>query len=218
MAKVKVLIADEQSLFREGICALLNTCRDIEIVGQATNGEEAVKMVRQQTPDVVLTDMTMRTINGAEVIQQIRTEKSNVKVLLVSQNEDSQHILRGLKAGSHGYIPKSATSSELVSAITTLHNGDFFLPPLVANVLLHEYLRFGRTANNAPHDKLTAREREVIQLLYEGLKCREIATQLHIAIGTVEGYTAKIMRKLDVHNRTELIKYAISKHLINLED
>ncbi len=205
-------------MFREGVCALLKIYQDIEIVGQATNGEEAIEMARQQMPDVVLTHMAMPIIDGTEVIRQIRRENSDVKVLIVSQHEDKQHVLRGLKAGSNGYIPKSAIPSELVSAILAVHRGDCFLYPSVARTIVNDYTqRIRQTASNDPYDKLTDREKEVLQLLAEGLKCREVAMQLHIAVKTVQGHTANIMRKLGIHNRTGLIKYAIRKHLVEME-
>ena len=217
MAKVRVLVADEPGLFREGICALLKICPDIEIVGQATSGEEAIEMARQQTPDVILTNMTMSIMNVTEVIKQIRRENSYFKVLLLSQHVDRQHILGGLKAGSNGCIPKSATASELISAILTLHEGDYFLYPSVAKMLMHEYLLMKQTTSRDPLDRLTAREKEVLQLLAEGLKCREVAARLHIAVRTVQGYRANIMRKCDIHTRTGLIKYAIRKQLVSIE-
>lgn len=217
MDKVKVLVADGQTLFREGVCTLLKTCEDIEIIGEATNGREIIEKVRQQAPNVVLMDMTMPIMDGTEVIRQIRRENSDVKVLLVSQHEDRQHILRGLKAGSNGYIPRSATPSELVSTILTLHSEGCFLYPSVAKTLVEEYRRMAQTASHDPYDRLTDREREVLKLIAEGHTSLEIAETLDIAVKTVLGHRASIMTKLSIHNWTELIKHAIRKHLINLE-
>ena len=217
MAKVKVLVADERSLFLESVCVLLNDCESIDLVGKATNGKEIVEKVREQAPNVVLMDMTMPIMDGTEVIRQIHGENSDVKVLLVSQHEDRQHILRGLKAGSNGYIPRSATLSELVSAILTLHTEGCFLYPSVAKTLVEEYRRMAQTASHDPYDRLIDREREVLKLIAEGHTSLEIAETLDIAVKTVLGHRASIMTKLSIHNWTELIKYAIRKHLINLE-
>ena len=127
MVKVRVLIADKESLFCEGVCALLKTREDIEVVGEASNGRETVERVRQQVPDIVLMNITMPVIDGAEVIHQIHKENSNIKVLLVSQYEDEERVLSGLKAGASGYIPKRATASDLVSAILAIYRGGYFL-------------------------------------------------------------------------------------------
>lgn len=141
MVKVRVLVADEHILFCAGVCALLETRADMEVVGEATNGKEAIEMVREQAPDVVLLNIVMPIMDGAEVTHQIRKEKSNIKVLLVSQYEDRDSILSGLKAGANGYIPKRATASELVSAILTVYRGGCFLYPSVAKTMVDDYFQ-----------------------------------------------------------------------------
>ncbi len=219
MAKVRVLVADEQNLFCAGVCALLKSRKDIEMVGEATNGKETIKMAREQTPDVVLVNIVMPIMDGAEVTRQIRKENSNIKVLLVSQYEDRDRILSGLKAGANGYIPKRATASDLVSAILAVYRGGCFLYPSVAKTILDDYIqRIRQPGSFDPYDRLTHREKEVLKLLAEGRKSVEIANLLNMAVKTALGHRTNIMKKLGIHNRTELVKCAIRKHLINLED
>ena len=219
MDKVRVLVADEETLFREGVCALLKTYKDIEIVGEATNGKEAIEMVREQNPDVVLVNIAMPILDGAEVTHRIRKENSDIKVLLLTQYEDRDRILRGLKAGADGYIPKRAATSDLVSAIQAVYRGGYFLYPSVAKTMVNDYLQLIRHPRSPdPYDQLTHREKEVLKLVAEGRKSGEIANFLSIAVMTVLGHRTSIMKKLGIHNRTELIKYAIRKHLVNLEE
>ncbi len=219
MVKVRVLVADGQTLFREGVCALLKICEDIEIVGEATNGKETIEKVREQTPDVVLIDIAMSILDGTEVIHRVRKENSDIKVLLLTQYEDKERVLSGLKAGANGYIPKRAASSDLVSAILTVYRGDYFLYPSVAKTVVKDYLQLIRHPKSPElYNGLSHREKEVLKLTAEGRKSEEIANLLDISIKTVQVHRANIMKKLGIHNRTELIKYAIRKHLVTLEN
>ncbi len=219
MVRIRVLVADEEALFREGVCALLKTYKNIQIVGEATNGKETIEVVRVQTPDVVLVNIVMPILDGVEVIRRIRKENSEIKVLLLTQYEDRDRVLTGLKAGANGYIPKRATASDLVSAILAVYRGGCFLYPSVATTVVSDYLqRIRHGGSPDPYNRLTNREREVLKLMAEGRKSVEIANLLDIAVKTALGHRTNMMRKLGIHNRTELIKYAIRKHLINLED
>ena len=219
MVKIRVLIADEEAMFREGVCALLKTCDDMEVVGEAANGKETIEIVREQTPDVLVMNIAMPIMDGAEVTRRVRKENSNIKVLLLTQYEDRDRILSGLKAGANGYIPKRATASDLVSAILAVYRGGCFLYPSVAKTVVDDYFqRIRRPGSPDPYNRLTHREREVLKLMAEGRKSREIASLLDIAVKTALGHRTNMMRKLGVHNRTELIKLAIRRHLINLED
>ncbi len=219
MIKIRVLIADEEALFREGVCALLKTYQNIEIVGEAANGKETIEIVREQTPDVLVMNIAMPIMDGAEVTRRVRKENSNIKVLLLTQYEDRDRILNGLKAGANGYIPKRAAASDLVSAILAVYQGGYFLYPSLAKTMVNDYLQLLRHSRSSdPYDQLTHREKEVLKLMAEGHKSREIANLLDIAVKTALGHRASMMRKLDIHSGTELIKYAVRKHLINLEN
>jgi DNA-binding NarL/FixJ family response regulator len=218
MNKVKVLVADEHTLVREGICSLLKACKAMEIVGEATDGKETIEMVREHAPDVLLMNITMPIIDGAEVTYQIRKESSDIKVLLLTQYEDKEHVLMGLKAGASGYIHKKATASDLVKAILAVYQGGCFLYPSVAKTVVDDYFQLIRQpAPPDSYDKLTHRERQVLKLMAEGRKSTEIANILDIAVKTTLGHRTSMMRKLSIHNRTELIKYAIRKHLVTVD-
>jgi len=219
MVKIRVLIADEEALFREGVCALLKICDDMEVVGEAANGKETIEIVREQTPDVLVMNIAMPIMDGAEVTRRVRKENSNIKVLLLTQYEDRERVLSGLKAGANGYIPKRATILELVSAILAVYRGGCFLYPSVAKTMVDDYFqRIRHPGSPDPYDRLTDREKEVLKLMTEGRKSGEIANLLDIAVKTVLAHRTSMMKKLGIHNRTELIKYAIRKHLVNLED
>jgi DNA-binding NarL/FixJ family response regulator len=219
MAKVRVLVADEHILFCAGVCALLNSREDMEVVGEANNGKAIIKMAREQAPDIVLVNIVMPIMNGAEVTHLIRKENRNIKVLLVSQYEDRDRILRGLKAGANGYIPKRATASDLVSAILAVYRGGCFLYPSFAKTMVNDYLqRIKQQGNLDPYyDRLTHSEQEVFKLMAEGHKSGEIANLLNVAVKTVVARRTSMMRKLGIHNRTELVKYAIRKSLVSLD-
>lgn len=218
MVKVRVLVADEQTLFRQGVCALLELREDLELVGEATNGTDTIRKVREQAPDVVLVNLAMHSMNGSEVTHRIHEVNSNVKVLLLTQYEDKDHVLDGLRAGASGCIPKRATISDLVSAIQTVHQGDCFLYPSVAKTMMEDYIkRIKQSISSDPYDRLTHREREMLKLMAEGRKSGEIANLLRIACKTVQGHRANLMRKLGIRNQTDLVKYALRRGVIDLE-
>lgn len=215
MSKIRVLVVDDHAMFREGIRSLLEGYEDVEIVGEAAQGREAIEKVRQLAPQVVLMDIAMPVMGGLEATRRIQKESPNTRVLVLTQYEDSEYILSLLRAGARGYISKTATASELVSAIRAVHKGESFLYPSAATTLIEEYLmRVGGEKNE--YERLTDREREILQLVAEGHTNREIAESLFISVKTVLRHRTNIMEKLDFHNRTELIKYAISKGLIEM--
>jgi len=215
MSKIKVLVVDDHAMFRQGIRALLERCEDVEIVGEATEGMEAIEKVLQLAPQVVLMDIAMPVMGGLEATRRIQKESPNTKVLVLTQYEDSEYILSLLRAGAKGYISKTAIASELISAIRTVHQGESYLYPSATTTLIEEYLtRVGGEKNE--YERLTDREREILQLVAEGRTNREIADRLFISIKTVLRHRTNVMEKLGFHNRTELIKYAISKGLIEM--
>lgn len=215
MSKIKVLVVDDHTMFREGIHSLLQGYDDIEVAGEAIDGRQAIEKVHQLVPDVVLMDIAMPVMNGLEATRRIHKEFPNTRVLVLTQYEDSEYILSMLKAGARGYISKTATASELVSAIHTIHKGESFLYPPATTALIEEYLTRARGEKNE-YERLTDREREILQLVAEGRSNREIADTLFLSVKTVLRHRTNIMEKLGFHNRTELIKYAISKGLIEV--
>ncbi len=212
--KIKVLIVDDHAIMREGINALLGMSQDFEVVGEASNGNEAIDRCREAEPDVLVMDIAMPRMDGLEATRQIKRKNKNVKILILTQHSNREYVLSAVKAGADGYVPKAALSSELISAIRTVYRGDSFLHPMIAATLIEEYRS---QAGNDPFDNLTAREREILKLLADGYKCREISSQLFISLKTVMGHRTKIMGKLDIHNRTELIKYAVRKGLTSVD-
>jgi len=215
MSNIRVLVVDDHAMFREGIRSLLQGQEDVETVGEATDGREAVEMVHQLTPEVVLMDIAMPGMGGLEATRRIHREYPNVKVLVLTQYEDSEYILSMIKAGAKGYIAKTATASELVSAIRTVHKGESFLYPSAATAVVEEYL-MRATGEKNEYEHLTDREREILQLVAEGRTNREIADRLFISVKTILRHRTNVMEKLGFHNRTELIKYAISNGLIEM--
>jgi len=215
MTKINVLIVDDHAMFRQGIRSLLQNNDDIEVVGEATQGREAIDMVRQLSPQVVLMDIAMPVMGGLEAMRRIHKESPDVRVLALSQYEDNEYILSMLKAGARGYVPKTATASELVSAIHAIHEGECYLYPSATTTLIEEYLMHVGDEKNE-YERLTDRERDVLQLVAEGRTNREIADNLFISVKTVLRPRTNMMQKLGFHNRTDLIKYAISKGLIEI--
>ena len=216
METVRVLVADKNALISDGICALLKNFESIDVVGAVTTGKDIIDVMRGQAPDVVLMDIAMPLAESVEVIHRIRNESSDVKILLVSEHEDRDCIIRGLKAGVNGYIPKRATSSDLVAAILAVYRGGYFLYPSIAKIIVGEYLRIRQGLSPDPYDQLSNSEKEVLKLLAEGYKSQQIAEALNTVIQTVIKHKSSITAKLGIRNRTELIKYAIRKHLIEL--
>ena len=217
MQKIKVLIVDDHAILRDGISALLALAADIEVIGEAENGREAIDRARQLAPDVVLMDIAMPAMDGLEATRRIHKEFPQMKVLTLTQYDDREHLLSLLEAGAEGFISKTAASSELASAIRSVYQGDSFLSPSVAKLLLKHYRQGARAGRGQdPYDQLTDREREVLKLLAEGHTSREIADTLVISPKTVEGHRTNLMAKLDIHNRTDLVKYALRKGIITI--
>jgi len=214
MRKIKVLIVDDHALMRDGISALLNVNDDIEVIGEASEGKEAIKKMAELKPDVVVMDIAMPNMDGMEATRQIVKTNRDVKVLILTQHENKEYVLSAIKAGASGFVPKKALGSELVSAIRSVYRGDSFLHPSVATALIEDYRRH---TGMDPFDKLTTRERDILRHIAEGHTSQEIANMLVISLKTVLGYRTKIMEKLDIHNRTELIKFAMRKGLISLD-
>ena len=214
MQKIRVLAVDDHTIVRDGICALLALAGDIEVVGEAEDGREAVDKASQLAPDVVLMDVAMPFMDGLEATRRIRKENPKIKVLILTQYDNKEYVLSSIKVGASGCVPKRVAASELVSAIRAVHKGDSFLYPSAAKFLIEDYLQ---RVEEDPYDSLTDREREILKLVAEGRTNREIADLLSVSVKTVLGHRTSVMEKLGIHNRTELIKYAIRKGLITVD-
>ncbi|MDO8567231.1 MAG: response regulator transcription factor [Dehalococcoidales bacterium] len=214
--KIKVFLADDHLLMREGIRSLLAKAPDIEIVGEAGSGEETVAKVSQIMPDVVLMDITMPGTNGLEATARIRQFAPQIKVLILTVHETDQYVSQMLHVGASGYVVKTASASELLAAIRAVHQGDVYLYPSIARMLVQDYLTNVAVKRGNSSDGLTSREIEILRYIADDRKNKEIADFMGISVRTVQAHRTSLMDKLGAHDRTELVKYAIRKGLINL--
>jgi len=232
---MKVLLADDHRIVREGLRSLLAAQPDMQVVGEAADGRQAVLMAKEMTPDVVVMDVAMPQLNGIEATRQISADEPGMKVVALSMHSDRRFVSEALKAGASGYVLKDGAFDELISAIRAVVSDRVYLSPRVAGVVVEDYVRRLPTRGNGngghgPHpgtdehaarrgafDALTPREREVLQLMAEGYATKEVAHRLHVSVKTVETHRRQIMEKLDLHSVAELTKYAIREGLTTLE-
>lgn len=213
--KIRVLIVDDHTLLREGIATLLATSDEIEVAGEAADGKEAIEKTRQLTPDLVLMDLAMPVMDGVEATRQLVQEFPHIKVLVLTQYDHKEYILSVVKAGALGFVPKKAAAGELLSAIKAVYHGDSFLASSVTRTVVDDYLaRASISSSHDPFESLSSRQRELLRLIAEGLTAQEIAGSLGLSAPTIRSYQNQLMKRLAVHNRTELVKYAIRKGLI----
>jgi DNA-binding NarL/FixJ family response regulator len=217
MAKITVLIADDHAILREGLRALLRTAGDIEVVGEAGDGLEALEQAARLHPDLVLMDVAMPGLGGLEATLQLRREHPDVKVLVLTQYEDREYLRRFLAAGVSGYLLKKTAGAELVSAIRAAARGGLVLDPQMAREVLQEPAAAGSRAADNPYDLLTDREKQVLKLVAEGKSNKDVAELLDISVKTAMSHREHIMEKLDLHSRTELIKFALRQGIIRIE-
>jgi DNA-binding NarL/FixJ family response regulator len=216
MARIRLLLVDDHLVVRAGLRMLLGAEEDMAIVGEASSGAEALKAVEELRPDVVLMDVVMSGMSGIEATRRIRKADPDVAVLALTMHEDEQYFFEMLQAGASGYIPKRAAPDDLVSAIRVVSEGGVFLYPTLAQALVADFLERGGTGVTASGEGLTPREQQVLTLIAEGRTNQEIADSLVISVKTVDRHRENIMRKLNLHSRVELVKYAISKGLITI--
>jgi DNA-binding NarL/FixJ family response regulator len=216
MHKVRILLADDHTILRDGIRALLEDEPDMLVIGEAEDGRTAVKMACQLKPDVVLMDIAMPLLNGLEATRQIKRECPQVNVLILTMHENEEYIRQVLASGAMGYILKDAAARELLEAIHAVQRGEAVLSPAITRLVIENYLRWGDLQKEDNPHGLTQREREVLQLIAEGYSTRQIAEILSISIKTVQAHRANLMSKLDLHDRADLIKYAIQRKIIDI--
>lgn len=216
MHKIRILIADDHTILRDGIRALLEHEADMVVVGEAEDGRSVVKMTKELKPDVVLMDIALPLLNGLEATRQIKVCCPQIKVLILSMHENEEYIRQALATGAMGYILKDAAARDLLGAIRAVDRGEAVLSPAITRLVIEDYLRWGDLNQVQEHDSLSPREREVLQLIAEGYTNKEIAEILMISIKTVQTHRANLMAKLDLHDRGELIKYAIQKKIIEI--
>jgi two-component system response regulator NreC len=216
MSKIRLLLVDDHQIVRAGLRMLFMAEQDMDIVGEANNAQEALQAVRELKPDVVLMDVAMPGMSGIEATRRIKEANPSVAVLALTMHEDEQYFFEMLNAGASGYMPKRAAPDDLVSAIRVVSQGNVFLYPTLAKLLVKDFLHRSESDTDQAAEILTPREREVLTLIAEGHTNREIAEALVISPKTVDRHRENIMSKLNLHSRVELVKYAIQKGLISV--
>ena len=218
---IRVLVADDHGIVREGLRTLLEKQSDIDVIGEAENGRTAVRMAQELLPDVIIMDITMPDLNGVEATRQAVAVAPNAKVIALSMHSDKRFVEGMLSAGARGYLLKDSLFEELAHAVRSVASGRAYLTPSIAGLVVEEYVDHVRrhTSARPPGVRgLSPREREVLQLLAEGRSAREAAARLGISHGTIDSHRRHIMQKLDIHSTAELTKYAIREGLTPLED
>ena len=210
MKRIRILLADDHAVVRQGFKMILDAQPDMEIVGQAANGREAVDLAEQLRPDVVVMDVAMPELNGIEATRRLASSVPHARVVALSMHKDSVYVREILRAGARGYLLKDSGAADLVAAIRAVASGESYLSPAVSNAVLDDYRRI---ATN-PIDLLTSREREVLQLLAESRTNKEIAGVLNLSVYTVEAHRGRIMEKLNLHSIGELVRFAVRNGLI----
>jgi DNA-binding NarL/FixJ family response regulator len=216
MNKIRILLADDHTILREGIRSLIEDEHDMVVVGEAEDGQTAVKMACQLEPDVVLLDIAMPLLNGLEATRQIRQSLPNVKVLALTMHDNEEYIRQILAAGALGYILKDTAARDLLGAIRSVYKDLPVLSPAITRLVIEDYLRWGNSRPQDSSEGLSRRESEILQLIAEGYTNKQMAEILCISIKTVQTHRSNLMTKLDIHDRGELIKYAIQKKIIEL--
>ena len=213
--KGRIVIAEDHTILREGLRALLSSQENLEVVGEAGDGREAIRQVEELTPDLILMDLSMPKMNGVEAIREIKRRVPETRILALTVHKAEEFILEVLQSGADGYIPKDASANELMMAINSILMGKRYLSPSVSNVVIEGYLESRRTSESiTPWDKLTKREREILKLVAEGHKNKDISDYLCISVKTVEKHRANLMKKLDLHSAAALTAYAMERGLI----
>jgi two-component system response regulator NreC len=216
VAKIRVLLADDHTIVRDGLESLLSESQDIKVVGQAADGLEAIRRAQDLEPDVVVMDIGMPRLKGAEATRRILKALPETRVLILSQHEDREHVLEAILAGASGYLLKRAAGAELVESIRALWQGGVALHPTAARHLVDAFLQGECPERQDSYERLTSREREILILVAEGYTNQQIAEMLHVSPKTVDGHRTSLMSKLDLHSRTEVVKYALRRQLIDL--
>ncbi|MCF6181859.1 response regulator transcription factor [Lutibacter sp.] len=219
MSEIKVVLVDDHQIVRDGIKALLSNSLGIKIIGEAQNANEFFADLKKQIPDVVLLDISLPMMSGIEISKILKTDYPKIKILMLSMYTSEDFVFNALKAGVHGYLPKNTTRDELVLAINEVFKGNGYFSKSIADTILKSYVKSAKFGNNVSSDTvkvLTNREQEILRYVVEGIKNPTIASRLSISIRTVETHKASILKKLELKNTVDLVKFAIKNKIIEL--
>lgn len=216
MSTIRVVLADDHALVRAGIRALLEKLAGVEVVGEADNGRQALELIKKSAPNLILLDISMTELGGLEALPRIVRDFPAVKVLILSGHANEEYVLRALRCGAAGYMLKEAAAEELELAIKAVAQGKTYLSPSVSRTVVESYLQRA-AGEEGPIEQLTARQREVLQLIAEGKNTKEIAGILDISVKTVEAHRLQLMARLDIHDVPGLVRYAIRSGLVSSE-
>lgn len=216
--KTKILLADDHKIVRDGLRSLLYKQSGMEVVGEAEDGRRALQLAAELTPDIVIMDIGMPNLNGMEATRHILDAVQNVKVIALSMHSDKRFVSGMLQAGASGYLLKDCAFEELAQAVETVLGGQIYLSPKITGVVVEDYVQMTTQIETSPLSLLTSREREVLQLFAEGKNTKEIAALLYVSVKTVETHRQRIMKKLNIHNIPDLVKFAIREGLTSLEN
>lgn len=212
---IRILLADDHTILRAGLKMMLNAQPDIEVIGEAQDGRQALQEAQKLHPDLILMDITMPDMNGIEATRQVKKLLPDIKVLILTMHEHDEYIFQALRAGASGYMLKEAADTELISALRVIQSGQFYLSPTAQSVMVGDYLQRVRTGEEKDsYSTLTEREREILKLVAEGFTNNQIAEKLVISPKTVDTHRTHIMDKLNLHSRAELVKYAMRRGLL----
>ena len=214
---MRILIADDHGVVREGLKVLIDNQPDMEVVGEAEDGLMVTQLAKELSPDIIIMDISMPNLNGVEATRLILTENPDIRVIALSVHLDKHFVTQMLKAGASGYVLKSCLFDELLRALRTVNRNEHYLSPKITDVVLDDYIHYMATYNKTAEDHLTTRERQIVQMLAEGKSTKQIASNLHISPKTSDANRRQIMNKLGISSLAELTKYAIRKGLTSTE-
>ena len=214
MNKIRVLLADDHILIRAGVRSLLENIEGTEVVAEASDGREALELVKQHSPDILVTDIAMPGLNGLEAISRLKKSNFNLHIIILSMHTSEEYVREALRVGASGYVVKGADPSELELAVKSVMRGEIYLSPAISKSIVSHFLQ--QPPGEAEHD-LTSRQREILQLIAEGQTTKDIARLLDLSIKTIETHRTDLMKRLDIHDVTGLVRYAIRRGLISTE-
>ena len=221
MSTIRVFLADDHALVRAGFKSLLQTMEGIEVVGDAEDGHMALELLKETSVDVLLLDVSMKRLNGLEVLERIHKINPKLRVIMLSMHSNEEYVLQALKSGAGGYLLKDAAPLELELAVRSVARGETYLSPAISKTVVNEYLRkdgaVGQVARRSAFEELTTRQREILQLIAEGHSTKEIASKLDLSIKTVDTHRTELMARLGIHDIAGLVRYAIRVGLVSSE-